>query len=254
MFKKACFLILIVLLFSQVYSVRLVEPISKEINKDSFVGAVVGGQTLELIVSKELGKFDSLELTNLLPKEFGVKVEDYLESIKIFIMVPNSAPQSDYSLKFKLIGRTTEEVSVYFTVNNSLLDVSFLNYSDNVFVKEKAIYELLLINNSYADAKFDIKPNLPWYWLNNKQNISVVVPKKTNLKTQIEVYPQVQGQHNFTSTVFLQDIKVQKDFTLSVVAKPTFKSKFSSPLNGLPFYSISLLPSYIFNALLFNLN
>ena len=102
MFKKACFLILIVFLFSQVYSVRLVEPISKEISEDSFVGAVVGGQTLELIVSKELGKFDSLELTNLLPKDFGVKVEDYLESIKIFIIVPKSAPQSDYSLKFKI--------------------------------------------------------------------------------------------------------------------------------------------------------
>ena len=243
-----------ILLVSQVYGVRLVEPISKEINENSFVGTIGGGQTLELIISKELGKFDSLELVNLLPDEFNVKIEDYLESIKIFIFVPTNVPPTDYSLKFKLIGETSEEVSVYFNVDNTLLDVSFLNYSDSVFVKDDAKYELLLINNSHADAEFTIQPNLPWYWLDSKTKTVVVVPKLSNIKQEIIVSPQVQGDYTFMSTVFLQNKETKKDFTLLVNSKPTFKSKFAATLNGLPFYSISLLPSYIFNALLSSLN
>ncbi len=56
MFKKLCILILVILLLNGVSSARLVDPISKELTQEEYVGSASPGSTLELIFSKELGK------------------------------------------------------------------------------------------------------------------------------------------------------------------------------------------------------
>ncbi len=259
MFKKACFVVLLVLLCSTVFSVRLVDPISKDLSKDNFVGSFVPGSTLELIFSKELGKFDSLEFNSSLPKEFSVSVEDYLESIKVFISSDIKAIPSDYEFEVVLKGRTVEEsVDLYFLVEKRLLDVSLNNYSVQTLVGEKAEYEFSLINNSHADAEFKIQTSLPWYWLSNPASTSmyktIIVPKKSVVKEKLVVIPKTPGELYFTSKIIMNTSET-KEFSHYLDSKPTLKSKFNSVLNGLPFYSISQLPSYFVTglfSLLFN--
>ena len=83
MFKKLCIVILLLFLLNGVNSIRLIDPISTELTTDDYIGSASPGSTLELIFSKELGKFDSLKINSELPSGFDTKVRDYLETIKV---------------------------------------------------------------------------------------------------------------------------------------------------------------------------
>lgn len=247
MFKKAIVLFFLILLFSGVFSIRLVEPLSKTLSNNDYVGSVVRGSELELIFSKEFGKFSSLKLLTNLPEDFVVRKQDYLESIKLFIEVPENALKSEYYFEIELIGRDSKSARLYFTVEDNLIDSSLNNYFSKSYVGEKAVYEFSLINNSHADAKFSISSNLPFSWVEELKK-EVIVPKKSIVKKEFAVYPQFATNKNFLFTINAVDYK--KDFSVFLESKPTIVGKNNVFFNGLPFYSISLAPSYFFNSLI----
>jgi hypothetical protein len=254
MFKKVLLIILIFFIATNAFSVRLVEPISKELVENDFVGAIVPGQTLELIVSKEFGRFDNLEITSDLPDFFEVKVKDYLESFKILISSSERTPITNYNFSFDLIGNHSKSAQVFFAVEDSLLDVTLLNFSSESFVDEETVYEILFVNRSDADAFFNIKLNLPWHWVGEdffgkEYYKTVVVPKKSQLRDEIIVFPRIHGNHYFSSEIFLNNSINSKRITLHTKTSPTLNYKIASSLNGFPFYSISLLPNYFLNGL-----
>jgi hypothetical protein len=257
MFKKAFIiltLLILLLLASTAFSARLVDPISKEIVFGDFTGSIVPGSTLELIISKELGKFDSLEVTSALPEYFDVRVEDYLEAIKIFVSASKETPLESYDLDFILKGEYDEErVNIYFVVEEELLDVALNNYSATTIVNSDAIFEFSLINNSHGNIEFFIKPSLPWYWLSEINSPveyykKVVVPKKSIVKETLIISPRVSGERAFNTTITFGNN--QKEFSLLADTKPTFGGKFSTVFNGFPFYSFSLTPSYYLTGVL----
>ncbi len=256
MFKKALFLILFLFLISNAFAIRLVEPISKDLIDNSFVGSIVPGQTLELIVSKELGFFDSLKITSELPDFFSVSVKDYLESFKIIIVSNERTPKTNYNFSFTLQGiSSSESVNVFFSVEDSLLDSTLLNYSSNVFVNDSAEYSFLLINNSDADAVFKIEVGLPWYWLGEnyfgkKYYKEIIVPKQSKIIEKIIVFPRIHGEHHFLTKIIMQSDYYSKSFTLSSKTSQTITYKLESSLNGFPFFSISILPSYFLTGVL----
>lgn len=247
MFKKAIVLFFLILLFSGALSIRLVDPISKTLSNNDYVGSVVRGSELELIFSKEFGRFSSLELVTGLPDEFNVRKQDYLESIKLFIDVPKNALKSEYYFEIELTGRDSKLVRLYFIVEDNLLDSSINNYFSKSYVGEKASYEFSLINNSHADVNFIISSNLPFSW-NEELKKEVVVPKRSIVKEELVIYPQFATSKNFNFMVSAVDY--EKNFSVFLESKPTIIGKNNVFFNGLPFYSISLAPSYFFNSLI----
>jgi len=252
MFKKLCIVLILLLLASSVYSVRLIDPISKEIDIEEYVGSVSPGSTLELIFSKELGKFDSLEINSTLPTGFKATVKDYLESIKVLVEVPNNAINDTYSMNLTISGKSTEEINIYFVVVDGLLDASLNNYSNETYVGSLADYTLTLINNSHADDEFSITTSLPWYWLTEKglsgdptkdNTINIIVPRKSTKEVTIKIYPPTFGEKIFNVVVNTTP-KEKKEFSLKINAKQTFKTKTQNIFYGLPFYSFSLIPSF----------
>ncbi len=265
MFKKVLTVCIVLLLAFTVSGARLVDPISKDVSSNDFVGAIVPGSTLELIFSKELGKYDSLEVLNSLPSGFEIKVSDYLEAIKVYVISQPNVATGSYSLDIKLLGENKDEnVDVYFNVEKDLLDVSLNNYSSETTVNDKAVYEFYLINNSDADVVFTIQPLIPKYWLaKNESPCEDCVSTKTNIiatkqkvtKFVLEVYPKISGERTFDTMIFLGNNDSKKQFTLNIKTNPTFGGKLKSVFYGVPFYSISMLPSYYltgFFGLLFN--
>ena len=252
MFKKLCIVILLLLLINSVNSVRLIDPISKEIVGEEYVGSVSPGSNLELIFSKELGKFDSLEINSQLPSGFEASVQDYLESIKVFVTIPDEAISDTYSMNLTLDGKSTEEIEIYFVVKEGLLDASLGNYSTEAYVSSPAEYTFTLINNSHADDEFSISSSLPWYWMDEKglagdafadNTLKINVPRKSNKEVVITIYPQIHGEKIFDVAVGLSP-KEEKKFSLKIDAKQTFKGKTQNIFYGLPFYSFSLVPSF----------
>jgi hypothetical protein len=257
MFKKVLLIILIFFIATNAFSIRLVEPISKELVGNDFVGTISPGQTLELIVSKELGRFNNLEITSNLPDFFKVEVKDYLESFKILISSSERTPITNYNFSFDLIGSHSKSAQVFFVVEDSLLDVTLLNFSSESFVDEETVYEILLVNKSDAEAVFNIKLNVPWYWVGEdffgkEYYKTIIVPKKSQIRDKIIVFPRIHGDHYFSSEIFLNNSRKSKSITLYSKTHPTLDYKLASSLNGFPFYSISLLPSYFLNGLISN--
>ncbi|MBT4870845.1 MAG: hypothetical protein HON47_04685 [Candidatus Diapherotrites archaeon] len=235
-----------------VNSIRLIDPISTELTTDDYIGSASPGSTLELIFSKELGKFDSLKINSELPSGFDTKVRDYLETIKVFITIPKDAINDTYSLNLTLSGKSTEDADIYFIVKNGLLDASLNNYSNQTFVSSPASYTFTLINNSHADDEFYLSALLPWYWLEEKglagnalgdHVIKINVPRKSTKEVTLTIYPQTHGEKIFDVVVNLTP-KEEKKFSLKVDAKQTFIGKTQNIFYGIPFYSFSLVPSF----------
>ncbi len=259
MFKKVLLLIFLIFLVSNVFSMRLVEPFSRELSDNDFVGSIVPGQSLELIFSKEFGRFESLEIVSFPSKNFSVSVIDSAESVKVIIDSDEKALITNHFFTVAMDGSSERiERELFFSVDDSLLEASLLNFYSVTNVSERASYEFLLVNKSHADALFKVKINVPWYWLGDdffgKEYYSeVLVPKQSKQREVVNVFPRVQGTHYFDSEIILHTSTSSKKFSIEAFVEPTLVSKFGSSFYGLPFYSLSLYPSYFFMGLLAHL-
>jgi len=259
MFKKSFLLLVLILLFSgSVFAVRLIDPLSKTLSLDetNFVGTVAVGNTIELIFSKELvDKYENLQLVTSLSTGFDYEVKVEMESLKMFIYVPENAPVGNYPFTVELSGPVkSDKVPLSFEVLKNALDVSPADISEaSTNVNSIAEYNLFFINKSDSDAVFVVSTNLPNNWMNKnplnneKYSKQVVVPRRGNLQEKISVYPRLQGEKEFVVSIAFED--TSKEFAFKVNAKPTLKSKLETVMYGLPFYSFSMLPSYFINSL-----
>ncbi len=261
-FRKSLLIVVLLLLLSTVFSVRLIDPISKQLSptESNYVGRVAVGNTIELIFSKELtDKYEDIKMVTALPSGFSYSVKNELESIKLFISVPLNA-SGDYPISVSLIGpNKTDKVSLYFTVvedneasrerKESYLVVSPAEvYEQKVLVDGRAEYKLFFKNNTDGDATFNVSINLPSNWVSNNSfettssQIVVSVPKQSSLEQSVYVYPRLEGRKEFVVTVSYENTKTDLGFVVD--ASPTLKSKLEAVFYGVPFYSFSLMPSY----------
>ena len=257
MFKKAIILVIILFLALNVFSVRLIDPISKELSQTTnFVGNVALGNTIELIFSKELAnRYENLVIVSPLPDGFTSQIKYEKESIKLFINAPVNASVGDYPLSVNFSGPTrSDNIDIYFSVVSGVLDVSPSSAAQQtVLVGSPAEYKFFFKNSSDASAIFTIETNLPASW--NQDNLfaikqvikTITVPKHQSMDDSIFVYPRLQGKTNFRVKVYFED--TNKEFSFDVIGSPTLKSKLSSVSQGLPFYSFSMLPSYFLNGI-----
>jgi len=259
MFKKAFILVAILLFSASVFSVRLIDPLSKELSltESNFVGTAAPNSTLELIISKELvDKYESLSIENALPVGFDYDVLVEKESIKLFIHVPWNASVGTKEFSILLSGpNKSDVVPLNFEVVKGALAVSPSDISiAKTSVNSSAKFDLFFVNNTDSDAVFSLSDDLPGNWVNVSPlemkgfSKEVIVPRKSNLTESIVVYPRLQGVKKFNVTVKYED--TSSVFSFAVEAKPTLKSKLESVIYGMPFYSFSLLPSYFVNGLL----
>lgn len=257
MFKKAIILLAVLLLASSVFSVRLIDPISKELApSDNFVGTVAVGNSIELIFSKELtNPYQSLSVLTPLPEGFSADVKYEKESIKLFISVPKGAPLGDYPFSVRLFGPERDDtVDAYFTVVSGALKVSPSSIVEQkVPVGSPAVYKFFFENDSDGSAVFTLTDSLPPNW--NQDNLfavsqpsmQVVVPKRQSLEASFTVYPRLQGKKQFSVNVSFENTSLPFSFFVNGV--PTLKSKLSAVSLGLPFYSFSLLPGYFLDGI-----
>lgn len=240
--------LLAILLCSGAYALKQVEPYSQILKDDILVGRAVPNSTLELVFSKENEKFDTLKITNTLPDGFSTAIKHELESFKLIVTIPSEANKESYRLNLEFYNSadsfSKETAEVYFTVDSGLLFASMDNFSQETFAGETAEYAFTLINNSDAKTYFTITSSLPSSW---HGNFAVQVLPKSIAKEKDYVIPGISGERKFIFTVDYGG--EEKEFNATIKAKPTVESKFASALNGLPFYSFSLIPNYLLNGL-----
>jgi hypothetical protein len=259
MFKKALILVAFLLLLSScVFSVRLIDPLSKELSSsDGFVGTVAIGNIMEMIFSKELtNKYQSLEIESSSIADLNYSIKYEKESIKLFVVIPKDAVVGTESIKAKFFGSSvSDSIDLTFEVVSGVLGVSpSSNAEVTTFVDSSATFKLFFVNNTDSDAVFIIEPDLPANWFDvsafavNKKTIEIVVPKRSSIEQSFNIFPRLEGSKEFKAIIYFED--TFSNFSFKVNALPTLKSKLSTVVYGLPFYSFSLLPSYFLNGLI----
>jgi hypothetical protein len=246
--KVISIFLLAILLFSGVFAVKQVEPYSQIISNDNLVGRAVPNSTLELVFSKENEKFDTLKINNNFPEGFSIAIKHELESFKVLVNIPDETNKESYKINLtfsnSMDSSVEETVEVYFLVDSGLLFASMDNFSQETFTGQAAEYSFTLINNSDAKTYFIVNSSLPSSW---HGAFAVQVLPKSIVKEKDYVVPGISGERKFVFTVDYGGD--EKEFNATIKANPTIESKFSSTLNGLPFYSFSLIPNYLLNGL-----
>jgi hypothetical protein len=254
MFKKALFLLFLVLLLSTVFSLRLIGPVYTDLKGNDYVGSILPGSNIELTFSKQFDRYVSLKLISQLPNGFESKIVEEVDYSKLYIFSPKNASLGEYPLTLEFVGEKESVVfQVYFLIEKDLLTVSSDNYFTSSNVGEKAVYDFTFINNSHADVNFKITNELPWFWNSDsffeQENVSVFVPSRSTKKGALVVYPRKQGETIFNTTIFFDNSLESRAFSLRLNATPSIKGKMESVFFGLPFYSFSLMPNYLINGL-----
>lgn len=253
MFKKslalASLFLFVMLVVPGVFAIRLIEPESKVLEGNDLVGKVYPGGTLELIFSKENNKYVSANPVTPLPAGYSSSIAEELESLKIFITVPENEVNWKNSVSIEFSKANAAEgkdvANVYFLVENELLSASMNGFSKNTYAGTPAEYEFVFVNKSDVGAVFSVSSSLSREWF---ERIDFLVPKKSTKVESVVVNAPVQGNRQFDFTVNYSN--KSSTFSSSITVLPTIFSKFSSVLYGIPFYSFSLFPSYLLNGLL----
>ena len=252
-------LALLVLLSSASADIFVVDPVLQHVSSSSSIdlGSIQPGETFELIISKDAGHgkdsywISAVPSTSDLPKNFNVSSSiPGSESHIITVKVPGNALIGDYSfqvLMSNVSGRIeNESLTATFRVQNDLLNASLSNPSQLATLGKQVDFKMNLLNNSLSSEKISIFSSSPSTWFSP---IQLELKRNSFQEIDLKVFPQLHGTHNVDFTVYSDTLnKSIAFFKADISVKPTLRSKYDVALQGFPFFTITLLPYYLFNS------
>ncbi len=260
MLKKFSFAIFVLLLAISVQaSIQLVAPVEgiMEANSTIDLGKVQPGETIILRISTSSGSEERWENAivkkDSLPENWAAKDSAEGEkTLAVEISVPENAHQELYNFSVELSNPRTritpEKINLRVLVEEGLVISSVNSNTLTTNVGEEASFQIILDNDSVASHKVRISSSLPESWF-GAEEIELKPKEKVNI--DLGVTPHVYGAKGFTfSVTSLENGKNLGDFDMQLRARPSLLGKFSVANEGLPFFTFSLLPQYLINALL----
>ncbi len=259
MFKKAVFVFLLFLCFSlnSFASVFLLEPIESTLENDGSIelGQVARGETFEIVVQRKSGLefvWDNIAVeNNSLPLGWKAESERTDKTLVIHISLPVDAEESIQKISFLLSSTETpflqESFSVFLTVKRNLLSVSMEGLKQDALVNVGSTVRLLLNNQSVASQRVRVSSTLPNYWF---ESVDLTIEPMQLLDVNLTVFPHSYGKRNFSFKIESEFNSFEKTFDSEFNVFSTLRGKFSSSLFGFPFFSVSLLPHFLINAIL----
>ncbi|MFH1587410.1 MAG: hypothetical protein ABID38_06130 [Candidatus Diapherotrites archaeon] len=260
MLKKFSFVVFVFLLAISVQaSIQLVAPVEgiMEANSTVDLGKVQPGETIILRISTSSGSEERWEQAivkkDSLPDNWIAKDSAEGEkTIAVEISVPKNARQELYNFSVELSNPrariTPEKINLRVLVEEGLISSSVSSNTLTTDVGNEASFQIILVNDSVASHRVRISSPLPESWFSAEE--IELMPKET-AKIELGVTPQVYGAKGFRfSVTSLENGKNLGDFEMQIRARPSLPGKFSAANEGLPFFTFSLLPQYLINALL----
>ena len=255
-FKKALILIALISVLSFAYaSVHIVSPIDRTVADNGYLetGAISNAETLEIIVDKDSQKGFEWSAISADTSAFGngaSETEQADETLILKIKIPKNAEEKQYSFPVTVSNsqnQASESFTVLVDVKKQLWSASLMDVTTEATVGDEIEYRILLINDSIAPHTININPNLPTYWTHARQ--VTLQPKKTH-EVVLKVTPATQGKRLVVFNINSALNGYSKNLSFALDVKPTLFSKYEAVQFGLPFFSISLLPYYLIDALL----
>ncbi len=253
MLKKVFSLFFLILLLSiATAKVEIKKPIKAVIEENELIelGEIGIGEKFELIISTEAFpyKWDSAIVENL-PKDFTQKTNFYAETLGIEIGIPVNAEIGVRNFKVKVSNtehpEQFEAFNAIVTIKKNLISARVSPISQETTVGEKALFKMVILNDSIASHKLRISSNLPQYWFND---MVLEIKPKSSKSIDLEVNPKYYGKRGFS--FFIQSLQSpsSQEFNAELSINPTFKSKYLNSLYGFPFFTPTLSLFYLVNS------
>jgi len=234
-----------ILLISFTFSLKVVSPVSAEVfdNASVELGKISPGQNFELIVFDE--KFNSIEVSGPF-SEWSEEPNFYEKNIGIKFNVPFDASLGTKNISLKVFNSANPEIfdsfSVLINVQNDLWSVNISDLIQETKTNSETNYSLVFSNESIGEQKIIVSSFLPVSWMKEK---SFVVKPKSTLKKVISVYPKHYGQREFDFIFRSEYSEEIKKFHSRLLVESSLPAKFSSVLDGFPFFTPTLFPYYL---------
>lgn len=262
--KYAFIALAFILLFGSMAfaTITIAKPVQQTIPEDQVfeLGEIEAGQSFDLIVSKysvgtEGKAWESFIIT--LPTDWKMQITpqpNNPNTIVYVVTVPARAASQSYSIQVKSVpgasGLQSQVVSLLVKVSDNLIRADVDNLSQTTTVGVPVSYRGRLQNNSIATARVRIDSDSGSLWF---KPIELSIPPKQSEELNLVLNPGHYGKKPFQFFVYQLD-GLNRDpvatFDAELIVNPTLKSKFSSSLNGFPFFTPSLLPYYLLNGFL----
>lgn len=258
MFKKLLlFFCFSLILLSASASIYLVEPLDGQLSSSGEVtfGKIAPGETLKVVVKKKSDfgfEWNSLSVdAGLLPPGWSSEFVETDKTLIALVSLPRNAKVSNQRLKFVLSNSAQPLFSEFFyglvLVNENLLSASIENLNNGCVLGEKAVFDLVLNNDSIAEHSVLVESDLPGYWF---------APVEVSLKpfeaksVVLEVVPYSYGGKDFSFLVSSELNSRSFPFKAGLNVSPTLPGMFRASLAGFPFFSPGFLPQYLLNGFL----
>ena len=260
LFKKIFLLFLVLLLSSAVSAtVFLHEPVEGKVSANDSIqlGKIAPGQSFTLTIEKksEKGeKWDTLSIDDsLLPESWAYDVRVSGETISAEISVPRNAKIGSQRLTLTASNSAQPEFADAFfaeiavakpeSVFQAGIDATSVEAKVNSIVSGS----ITLSNNSVGDAVFLLSSSLPNQWM---QAQWFAVKAKATATLPFAISPKAYGKRAAVLTLSSNQNYFSESFDFEINVFPTLRGKFEAGFFGIPFFSLSLWPYYLINALL----
>lgn len=256
MFKGIVFILVLVLLSCAVYADSLVlRPVESLLNNSkntADLGRIMPGQTLKLIISDNSFKGFLWKKAEVISLPAGWELLNSFKNDKAFevhILVPETTQLNVYSFKVKVsapsVSVLTEQYEFRVQVADGLIFSSSPKLSLEGLIGSKTDFELTVYNNSMSDETVLIQSTLPETWTKPKE----ILLKANSAETlKFELIPQRIGLRSFSFAVG-NDSKSFSSIDAEIKVQPSLHAKYFAFIAGFPFYSVSVVPFSLLNAL-----
>jgi len=255
MFKRVLVLFLLAAFSTGAFgSITMLSPSERILEPGALVelGSIAPGETLQLVFATK-SLHSTWEVASispgLLPEAWGTEFVKENRTLTLKIFVPKDAEIQSRNLRVVLSsGDLSETIDIVINVRNGLVKSSLLEKNLRAGEYDSVKYSLRIVNESLGRHLVKVKSSLPVYWFSP---FSLALEPGQVLDSELEVFPVVHGERDFS---FFIDSELNSErlavLPAAIEVPPTLQGKFISAFNGYPFFTHSLLPSYLLNALL----
>jgi hypothetical protein len=249
--KALAFTLSLLLASNTVAAIHVLLPVEARIasGDEIDIGSVAAGETFSVVVNKKSGSgFDWEHVSVQAPADWKTEQSVTDKTLVSEITVPRNASESIQIISFSLSSSQAQEnFKTTLTVKKNLLTVAMDNLKQETTVGKPIFYNFVVSNDSIAEHTLTLSSSLPNYWF---APIEVTVPAKQKKELVVELVPKAYGLRNFSFSAQSNKNAFSKDFAAELTVAPTIQGKFIAAAYAFPFFTLSNLPFYIFNAFL----
>jgi hypothetical protein len=259
--KYLIIIIFMIVISTNLFSLELLEPISKDLTYNDTVELGFFSPGEFFMISFLLEENENYNNISISPNQINdvivEKTRQTRESIFTEIKLADNL-SGPYSLKLILSSENQKrEIILNMEITNQVIHSKLINYNPYVKYEQKETITLSIINKSNTTKKIMITSDISDKWfLDKKERLSKekkIILQPNSVTEQIyQYYPKEIGEKNFTLKIYPkeEDLTNSINYNIKIETIKDLKSIYGSKEHFYPLFNSNLIPIYFLNKII----